>query len=307
MGDFPFGIYIIKLPTFEANAKAIRRFRVRIPGRFRLTCWPNGKAPDYGCKLFAMLAMDGSDDCASIVQNLLAVQYDIFERFVNTKQALVNGYFDSSHHQLPGVTATNVVSHFLVLYDQHHEANRDLRFHLQQWDEIVEQMLGQSSESCHSNTARNNVGRRRRSRALATTEHAASFLRRGHGVIDEHYHRTKRVLLSLSASTTTISGGHSDSPILFSKEGIPITTHQGAASMAQSMEQLDDSARLDDIDVPFDDDSNDLGVVSDLAASETTRVYRPRSFVPLAVLQASIHQVQSQLFQAKSPLGVTSF
>ena len=32
----------------ESLIRVIRRFRVRIPGRFEETCWPNGKAPDYG-------------------------------------------------------------------------------------------------------------------------------------------------------------------------------------------------------------------------------------------------------------------
>ena len=30
------------------RSSAIRRFRVRIPGRIPKSCWPNGKAPDYG-------------------------------------------------------------------------------------------------------------------------------------------------------------------------------------------------------------------------------------------------------------------
>ena len=32
----------------EEQQVGIRRFRVRIPGGFDLTRWPNGKAPDYG-------------------------------------------------------------------------------------------------------------------------------------------------------------------------------------------------------------------------------------------------------------------
>ena len=33
----------------------IRRFRVRIPGRIERSCWPNGKAPDYGTMLILYL------------------------------------------------------------------------------------------------------------------------------------------------------------------------------------------------------------------------------------------------------------
>ena len=40
----------------------IRRFRVRIPGRFQVTCWPNGKASDYGLftKLFFLFCGTGA-------------------------------------------------------------------------------------------------------------------------------------------------------------------------------------------------------------------------------------------------------
>jgi hypothetical protein len=39
------------------KARDIRRFRVRLPGRFHLTCWPNGKVPDYGAFLFAFFVI----------------------------------------------------------------------------------------------------------------------------------------------------------------------------------------------------------------------------------------------------------
>ena len=32
----------------ELLSGVIRRFQVRILGRFKGNCWPNGKAPDYG-------------------------------------------------------------------------------------------------------------------------------------------------------------------------------------------------------------------------------------------------------------------
>ena len=35
--------------SIEYVPVVIRRFRVRIPGRITVSCWPNGKAPDYGC------------------------------------------------------------------------------------------------------------------------------------------------------------------------------------------------------------------------------------------------------------------
>jgi hypothetical protein len=40
-------LYFVNWCLNAAMKKAIRRFRVRFPGGFSMTCWPNGKASDY--------------------------------------------------------------------------------------------------------------------------------------------------------------------------------------------------------------------------------------------------------------------
>jgi len=67
------------------TSEVIRRFRVRIPGGFITTCWPNGKASDYGALLLA--------DSSSFVYMIGGVGFSLFSTMLPKGRADINFLF----------------------------------------------------------------------------------------------------------------------------------------------------------------------------------------------------------------------